>query len=118
MQVEEAADEIAGWLDGDEGRDEPRMPELLRMFAHSVNAQAEYTAGLIAAGAGLQGRSPGPILARLATARRRLAELERRLVDLNGQSLPSALAALRAAAGIVKGAPADAVEDERALYDG
>lgn len=31
---------------------------------------------------------------------------------------PSALEALRAAAGVVKGLLADAVEDERALYDG
>jgi len=116
--VREAAQAVAELLDTAEEPYEPKLLELLTMFARSVEAEAEYVRGLVEAGAGLRGREPGPILAALASARTELAHQQQRLNQAGPQLRRGALEALRHAVGMMKGSPADAMDDERALYDG
>jgi len=116
--VREAAQALADLLGSADEPYEPRLLQLLTMFARSVEAEAEYVQGLVEAGAGLRGREPGPVLAALASARSQLARQQQRLSQAGSRPKRGALEALRQAVGTMKGSPADAMDDERALYDG
>ena len=115
--VREAARAFAVLMSSDEPH-EPSLLQLLTMFGRLIEVEAEYVRGLVEAGAGLRGREPGPILAALESAREQLAHQQQRLNRAGPQPTRGALEALRQAVGMMKGSPADAVDDERAFYDG
>lgn len=114
--LREAGDVAAEWLADPEAPRNHAVTQIVRTFARAMSAQAQYVRVLVAGGAGLRGREPRAVLEELDTAKARLEAMERTLDALQPRS--GALALLEAATGILKGEAGNAMDDERALYDG
>jgi hypothetical protein len=115
--VQEAVELLSEVLVDPDVQRDGAVLRLLRSFARATEANVEHVKGLVAAGAGLRGRAPEPLLRDLALV---VAALENHCARIDFFDPPqpkNALPFLRAAIGMVKGDPANAMDDERALYD-
>ncbi len=117
-QLDEAEAVVSEWLADPATREELPMTRQLRLFVQALVAHSRYVEGMVEAGAGV-GNEPGHlVLSDLGAARRRLLALDAHLAIATSRPRSGGLTAIRGAIGVLMGAPANAMDDERALYDG